>query len=360
MKKIYFLVMCLFASIGLYAQQITGLQVVEVLASDDFEDDEPWINFDQSGIDLTLNNALGGTQTYNWSDAWGGACVHLGKSAVSGEKCVQLHWGGTLVLQGFEIDPAKVYQLEIAVHPQGGMSGQWNNWAAVHLFVFDQSNIWQSQGIRTRLSNNDQAGGSPSLFAYDVWSGENGTEKFVNMLSFSEQIQAYTVNDAQDPAATGFWIPLKMVFKGNGDTEDPLIIDYYLNDIFIHTAVINDLVWKGDSMIGIQNGADNADLNRYDNFRLSVLGEPQGINPVTLKKLSVGQHEKGTLKINSDIHGKNTGYKLFNVTGMSVAQGVLTGETTAVPVGNLSAGVYILHVSDRQTGESRSIRTVIR
>ncbi len=360
MKKIYLLLLCVFASIGLYAQQITDLQVVEVLASDDFEDDEAWVNFDQPGVNLTLNNALGGNQTYTWSNAWGGACVHSGKSAVSGEKCVQLHWGGTVVLQGFEIDPTKVYQLEIAVHPQGGVSGEWNNWGAVHLFVFDQSNVWQTQGVRTRISNNEATGSSPSLLAYDVWVGEDGTEQFANLLEFPDQIQTYAINDAADPAATNFWIPLKMIFKGSGTTEDPLIIDYYLNNIFVQTAVIDNLVWKGDSMIGIQNGSDNADLTRYDNFKLSVLGEGSGIIPVVPEKLSVSQSEKGSLRITSDIYGKNTQYKLFNVTGMQAIQGILTDATTIVPVGNLTAGVYILQVTDKQTGVSKSIRTIIK
>jgi hypothetical protein len=363
MKRFNLLMMCLFATIGLYAQQITGLQVVEVLASDDFEDDTPWVNFDQPGVNLTLNNALGGTQTYNWSDVWGGACVHSGKSAVSGEKCVQLHWGGTLVLQGFEIDPAKVYQLEIAVHPEGSIDESgWNDWAAVHLFIFDQSNVWQQQGVRIRISNKNTTGNSPCLFAYDVWEGEDGIERYTNMLSFPDQLQTYAINDAKDATALGFWIPLKIIFKGEGTIENPLIIDFYLNDKFVTTQVFDDLVWKGDAMVGLQKtGPINSDdFARFDNFKLSVLGLGTGITPLAPEKLSVFQSGKESLKITSGIYGKDAGYKLLNVAGVSVAQGILIGETTLVPVGNLSAGVYILQVTDKQTGESKSIRTIIK
>ena len=248
----------------------TSLELDEVLASDDFEETEPWINFDQENVDTKLNNAMGGSQQYQWTNTWGGACVHEGKSAVDGNNCLQIHWGGTVRLQDFTIDPDKIYQLEVMVHPLGGISGEWNNWAAVHLFVFDQSNVWQNQGVKIRLSNNDVSGNSPALLALDVWEGEEGTERPVNLLNFSDKWQEYTIDDAED-GTPSFWVPLKLIFKGKGTTDNPFMIDFYLNDEYVASQSFDDLYWLGDSMIGFQNGSDNEDLCRFDNFKLSVM-----------------------------------------------------------------------------------------
>lgn len=254
-----------------------NLEIEEVLASDDFEDKEAWINFDQDQFNTSLSNALGGTQEYYWSNTWGGACVHAGKSAINGANCLQLHWGGTVSLQGFEIAPDKIYQLEVMVHPLGGISGEWNNWGAVHLFVFNNSNVWQSQGVRVRLSNNDASGGSPALLALDVWEGEEGIERPINLFEFSDKWQEYAIDDAND-GTPSFWVPLKLVFQGGGTEANPLVIDFYLNDKFIKTESFDNLFWLGDKMIGIQNGADNSDVCRYDNFKLSVMREANNSN----------------------------------------------------------------------------------
>lgn len=359
MKKIYLLVVFLVASVCLSAQQITGLQVVEVLASDDFEDDTPWVNFDNPEFNHKLNNALGGTQEYNWSDAWGGACVHEGKSATVGKNCVQLHWGGSLVLQGFEIDPEKVYQLEVMVHPLGGVSGEWNNWGAVQLFLFDNSNVWQSQGMKIRVSNNG-SGGSPALLAYDVWTGDDGVESAHNLLNFADQWAAYTIDDAND-GTSSFWIPLKLVFKGEGTATDPFIIDFYLNNKFVETATITDLVWKGDAMIGLQNGADNADVCRYDNFKLSELGKGAGIESSTKDdNISIKQVATGELEIQSDLYGQHVEYTLFSISGVIVAEGKLINSTTNITVNSLTSGAYILQVKDIKNGSSKTIRTIVK
>jgi hypothetical protein len=357
MKKMVLFTVSMFMLTGSYAQEITSVTTWEVLASDDFEK-TPWVNFDQPAAELQLNNALGGNQTCNWSGDWGGACIHAGKSAVSGQNCVQLHWGGTLVLQGFEIDPGKIYQLEIAIHPVGGMSGEWNNYSAVHLFIFDSPDVWQQQGIRVRVSNNDATGSSPSWFAYDTWDGEDGVERFDNLLQFHDDYNTYSINDAADATATHFWIPLKLVFTGEGTTENPLIMDFYLNNIFISTEKFENIVWKGDSMIGLQNTADNADITRFDNFKLSVA--KTGTNRATIagNKVTVKQVEKNSLLIQTNNYDTDTAYQLFNVAGIAVAKGVLnTSETT---VGNLLPGVYILHLTGKTTGYTRSIRTIVK
>lgn len=360
MKKNYLLLIALMISASsLYAQQLTGLKVLEVLASDDFEDDAAWVNFDQpTGINVNLNNALGGTQEYNWSNDWGGACVHGGKSAVSGNNCIQLHWGGTVRLQGFEINPDKIYQLEVMVHPLGGMSGEWNNWGAVHLFIFDQSNVWQTQGLRVRISNNGE-GGSPALLALDVWEGEAGTERPVNLLEFSDQWNEYTIDDAAD-ATPGFWIPLKLVFTGDGSAEKPLIIDFYLKDKFVATQTFNDIYWLGDSMIGLQNGSDNSDVCRYDNIKLSVLGVETGLNQTTTDKIILSQSNESNIEITSDIHGENIFYTLYNISGIAVKNGNLSNRITPVDSNNLTSGVYILQVKDNHNGNTRTIRTIIK
>lgn len=360
MKKIYFLVMSLLSFVFVQAQQIPNLKVAEVLASDDFEDDAPWVNFDQPGINTQLNNALGGTQSYQWLNTWGGAAVHEGKSAVNGAQCMQLHWGGNVSLQGFEIDPGKVYQLEVMVHPIGGKSGQWNNWAALHLFVFDNSNVWQEQGLRIRLSNNDPTGGSPSLLGLDVWEGEDGTERSVNIVSFSDKFLSYTINDAKDVAALNFWIPLKIVFKGEGSASNPFIIDFYLNDIFVGTETFNNLVWLGDRMIGLQNSSDNPDLTRYDNFKLSVLDNQSGIHSMEAGKIVVTQTGKGALQVTSDVYGKDTAYRLLNISGIAVAQGVLESNQTMIPTHNLPAGIYLLQIESDRQNSTKTIRVLLR
>ena len=362
MRKIYFLLLCLFASIGLYSQQITDLQEIEVLASEDFEDAVPWVNFDQMGYEaLTLNNAFGGTQSYNWSDAWGGACIHAGKSAVSGENCVQLHWGGTVTLQGFEIDPSEIYSLEVAVHPDGSIDGaNWNNWGSIHLFVFDQSNVWQEQGVRIRITNNNDAGNNPFRLAFDTWGGNSGTYRNRDIINFFDEASKYTLNDAKDASAINFWVPVKLIFTGAGTSEDPFILDFYLNGEFVGTESFDDLVWKGDSMIGLQKTGEGDDTARFDNFKLSLMGKTTGIKPVASEKISVWQSGKESLTIKSGIYGSNTEYKLFNIIGGLLMQNVLTDAETVVPAGHLPAGVYILQVTDNQTGASQSIRTIVK
>lgn len=359
MKKVYLLAVSLVVAICLNAQQLTGLQVVEVLASDDFEDDTPWVNFDSPDFNHSLNNALGGTQAYNWSDAWGGACVHEGKSATAGKNCVQLHWGGSLILQGFEIDAEKVYQLEVMVHPLGGVSDSWNNWGAIHLFVFDSSNVWQTQGMRVRVSNNGE-GESPARLAYDVWTGDNGDESFRDLLNFADQWAAYTIDDAND-GTPGFWIPLKLVFKGEGTVASPFIIDFYMNDKFVETATITDLVWKGDAMIALQNGADNSDVCRYDNFKLSLLGGGgSGIESTNVKKLTAIQNAIGELEVTSDVFGEGVVYTLYNIAGNTAVQGKLIDATTNVSVEGLVSGVYLLQVRDNESGASNTIRAIVK
>ncbi|MEA4983176.1 MAG: T9SS type A sorting domain-containing protein [Paludibacter sp.] len=359
MKKNYLFLIALVFSASVYAQQITGLQVLEVLASDDFEDDAAWVNFDQkTGIDVKLNNALGGTQQYNWSNEWGGACVHGGKSAVSGNNCIQLHWGGTVRLQGFEINPDKVYQLEVMVHPLGGKSGEWNNWGAVHLFVFDQSNVWQTQGVRVRISNNGE-GGSPALLALDVWEGEQGTERPVNLLQFSDKWTEYTIDDAKD-ATPGFWIPLKLVFRGEGSVAKPLIIDFYLKNKFVATQTFDNIYWLGDSMIGIQNGSDNSDVCRYDNIKLSVMSQGTGLKQTIAEEISVSQLKEGNLQIDSEINGENIGYTVYNISGIAVKKGNLSNRITLINSTDLTSGVYILQVKDHLTGNSKTVRTILK
>ncbi len=362
MKKIYFLGMCLFAMMSIHAQQITGVQVKEVLASDDFEDDIVWTNFDvtDAGLDLNLNNALGGTQTYNWSSAWGGAAIHPGKSAISGEKCLQLHWGGTLVLQGFEIDPEKIYQLEVMVHPIGGISGEWNNWGAIHLFIFDNYNIWQTQGMRVRVSNNSSAGQTPALLAYDIWQGEDGIEAAHDWLAFSDKWNEYTIDDAYDAAATNFWIPVKLIFRGEGTVDNPFIIDTYLNDKYAGSASITDMYWKGDSMIGLQNGASDDDVCRYDNIKLSVMENITGVSTLEKNKVVVLHPQKGILNVESDIYGKDIQYQLYSITGNVVAQGLLIERNTTISTEVFTPGVYIMNVFDSKSRINYSVKTLIK
>jgi len=360
MKKIIFIAICSVMAAWTYAQEITDVTAWEILASDDFEGRTPWISFDAPGAGVKLNNALGGTQTYSWANYWGGACIQDGRSAVSGNKCLQLHWGGTLPLQGFEINPAETYKLEVAVHPAEGV-GDWNNNACIHLFVFDNSDTWQSQGIRFRISNTDLSGPNPCGFDYDVWEGVTGTGRSGSGYNFSAQLQDYMINDAADPSATNYWLPVKMIFKGSGTVADPIIIDIYLNDTFVTTLTFNDIFWKGDSMIGLQrHSAGDNDVPRFDNFKLSVATSDQGsaFTIPTEKKLVINQPEKGQLTINYS--NANATYKLYNVAGIAVVQGALKGETTTISTRSIPAGAYILQLTDKTTGTSQSLRTILK
>jgi hypothetical protein len=168
MKKVSILSIFLCEAAMSFAQSIAGLQIAEIIASDDFNNRPCW-----SQSDSVLNNALGETQTLHWSNTLmnGSVGYKYGKSALTGSAALTFYWGGSFILRGFTIDTTKIYQLEIMVHPEGGSSGGWNNYSAVHLFAKDDKTVWQSTGIRSRISNNADTAGcnSPSRLAYDAW-----------------------------------------------------------------------------------------------------------------------------------------------------------------------------------------------
>jgi hypothetical protein len=385
MKKFTSLSLALCASTILFAQdpkqqpQITGVRVAEVLASDDFESGPAWKNWNLPEMaNYVLNNALGGTQTMNWSTAWGGAAIHSGKSAIYGNNCVQLHWGGCFVLQGFEIDPAKVYQLEVMVHPIGGPDDaeesetNWNNSAAIFLMVFDQSNAWQKQGLKIRISNHQGTGSNgtildtPSLLAFDVWEGEDGKESAHNVLQFQDHWQDFYIDAVateEQNRQTQFWIPFKIRFKGAGTVASPFIIDFYMNDIFCGTFTTTDLVWRGDNMIALHNGASNDDMCRFDNFKLSVMekGGETGLHKIEMDNANifVYQNKDGGLTVKSSIFGKNVVYTLYNISGVKVSTGVLAEEIITIS-GNFNAGVYVMRVHDNNTKTFTTAKVIVK
>jgi hypothetical protein len=280
MRRIYLFVgMCLMATIGLSAQSITGKQVTKVLTSDNFEGKTPWQNFDTQGIVTTLNNELGGDMDCYWgtSLAWGGACYNSDYSARNDSTCVQLHWGGTVALQGFTIDQAKTYQLEVDVHAGPSVAGGWNDWAGIHLYVLDDSQIWQTQGMRIRITNGNATGGNPNSVAYDVWEGQDGANRAGTAYSFNDKLAQVGLDDAKDASRVDYWIPVKIIFQGAATKESPMIADVYLNNEYAVTISTDSMVWFGDQMIGLQNSnTDGSDQTKFDNFKLSEMGVAGG------------------------------------------------------------------------------------
>ncbi|MBE0654736.1 MAG: T9SS type A sorting domain-containing protein [Bacteroidales bacterium] len=287
-----------------------------LLASDTFEDDTPWVNYDQEGAPVALNNALGGETNYSWSP-WAGIAVNDGNSAVGGTKCLQAHWGGIANIRGFIADPDETYQLELLVHPPSGNDGTWNNWAAIHLYTFDNTDVWQNQGFRIRLMNGGP-GGNPNNLAVDYWEGETGEYKIDFAYSWAENPSGVYINGAN---AAAFWIPVKIIFSGQGTTESPVKIDYYINNILRKSSIYNNIVWTGDRMIGLSNNGNDGDVARFDNIKLTRLQKTVNIRENELKpeheihiypnpagdyiqlEMSV-KPEKGLVYLLYDMHGR--------------------------------------------------------
>ncbi len=257
-------------------QAALGAGNIEVIASDDFEDDEHEISFDQPEYahQAPLNNALGGNQDYRWkpwTSTWDGGHIAKGKSARSGIQCMQIHKDGLLLLDGFTIDPTKIYQLEVDIHPGGGVSTDgWEDWAGIDLYTLKQpQHEWSEPAIRIRI-NNSIEGKAPFQINGDFFTYDNRTFNSSKIFDFNSNKQKYTMNDAvsNDPE---YWVPLKIVFSGEGSTENPIIIDYYLNNELVNTSSYKNIVWKNDWQIGIRAAGGSVAPSYFDNFKLSTL-----------------------------------------------------------------------------------------
>ena len=264
MKKLLFLL--LITANVINSQTITNVRVTNILGSDAFEGDTPWVNFDTPGYNFGFNNQLGGINSYSWSRAWGGAAINSGASASGGSQSMQIHWGGIVPIQGFIYNSSKIYKFEVMVHPPSGNDGTWNNWGAVHLFCSNNSNLWQTTGLRIRLTNGGP-GGNPNRLAIDLWEGESGTYRFVEVKDFSANPNDYLV----DGTSGKYWIPLMIEFTGAGNATNPLKVDFYLNQTFVGSQSFNNLAGLGDNLIGLSQNGNDGDVAKFDNVKISEL-----------------------------------------------------------------------------------------
>lgn len=343
MKKLTLFATMLLCTTFLSAQLITNTTVSKVLASEDFESKTPWINYDQTGANTVLSNSQGGTGSYNWSTTWGGACVNNNESAIGGTNCMQVHWGGYTILEGFIIDLTKIYQLEVMVHPAGGNDGTWNNCAAIHLFTFDDSNLWQTQGLRIRLANGG-AGGNPNTLYADWWEGEAGTYTNSMILDYSANLADYYINSDNTAA---YWIPLKVIFTGQGTKASPFLIDYYLNNKFVGSQSLNSLYWLGDQMIGFGRYGSDSDHGKFDNLKISVLSQSStGINSINAGGNYYFNNKDCSINFKGNSLNSSTHYDLFNSIGLRVFSGIFEGTKAIIPQSKLHKGVYIAKINN--------------
>ncbi len=364
-KKLLLVTWMLFAIIGIsYSQAINNVRVEEVLASDDFEDDAEWVLFDnpQYADQAALNNALGGTKSYcwkPWSPTWGGGCVQIQKSARTGTKSMQLFWDGLLLLDGFTIDSTKIYQLEVDIHPGGGTSDGWNQWAGIDLYTPNQpAHEWSEPAIRIRITNNDTPGNAPFQVHGDFFTGEYRTYNSSLIIDFNSNKQNYTLPNVVDNTSE-FWVPLKIIFKGEGTSENPIIIDYYLNNTFVGSASYQNITHKNDWMIGLRDAASTSD-SYFDNFKLSLLGLDTSTKITTSRddEITVFQSTKNSLNIQSNHYGRDIYYEIYNITGRKVLEDPLINEKTTVSTDNMK-GVYILKILDKKKGTIRTKSIII-
>ena len=352
MRKVTFFTMLLCVNL-LNAQLIKNTTVSKVLSSEDFENKSAWVNYDQAGASLLLDNSQGGTEPYKWSSAWGGAAVNGDQSAIGGLKSMQVHWGGYAILGGYTIDLTKINQIEVMIHPADGNDGTWNNWAALHLFTFESSELWQSQGLRIRLMNGG-AGGNPNSLGIDVWEGEAGTYRNASIIDFNANSSDYYVNGT----TANYWVPLKIVFTGGGTTANPFLIDFYLNNKFVGSQTLNSLYWLGDSMIGFGRAGGN-DPAKFDNIKISLLTTTTGIN--TIKQDDNYYFNNSDFSINFKGSSLNISkrYELFNTIGMKIYSGLFDGAKAIIPSTKLLKGVYIAKIYNGNDVNT-SLRFVVR
>ena len=349
MKKIILLIF-ISLSFTVRAQLITNVSVSNILGSDSFEGNTPWVNFDSQGYNRSLNNQLGGVQNFSWSSDWGGAAINSGASASGGTQSMQIHWGGVERIQGFVYNSSKIYQLELLVHPAGGNDGTWNNWAAIHLFVANNSNLWQTTGIRIRL-NNGGAGASPNQLALDIWEGAQVNYVGVTVKDFNSNPLDYYV----DGTSAKYWIPLKIVFTGAGNTNSPFKIDFYLNNSFMGSQSITNLTGFGDGLIGFSRNGSDSDNAKFDNIVLTELrnGTPTEIQRTgNSNEIPYFSCENNTLNTNYTSDSLIT-FDVISTQGTIVYRGNISGNNTKIPMDKFDRGIYFIRINN--SAESKPV-----
>lgn len=333
----------------------TGACEQVVITSDTFEDDTAWLNYDQTNAPVALNNGLGGTGQYTWS-TWGGITVNSGNSATGGTKCLQAHWGGLFNLQGFEIDPDVIYQLEVMVHPPGGNDGTWNNWGAVHLMTLNNNDVWQTQGFRVRLTNGG-SGNNPNHCTVDYWLGEDSVYGNTEILNFDADSSSVYVDGVN---SSDFWIPVKLIFTGEGTTSSPFCIKYFLNDTLRASQEYTNVFQTGDRMIGFSNNGNSQDVARFDNFKLTKIDLEKTTSSSGVTNFETGflvypnpTEGEVQLTINGD-EPKNLSYKLYDLNGRLLQKKEIDQEKTTIVLNKYRSSIYILQIFEN----NKSVETL--
>ncbi|MEA4983175.1 MAG: T9SS type A sorting domain-containing protein [Paludibacter sp.] len=347
---------------GVFSPSITNTTVSSVLTSDNFENQSEWARCS------SLNNQLGGVENHSWY-YWGGQLAWPGISAVGGTKAMGVVWGGIVPLTGFAINTDSIYQIECLVHSTGGNDGTWNNWSGVHLFASDDTNIWQNSGVRIRLQNGATGIGfsNPSRLITEWWEGINNTYHNVEVNDFSADPTVYQINGANE---NNFWIPLKLIFTGAGNSYSPLKIDYYLNDTFVGSTSLDNLSGLGDRMLGLARYGTSNDNAAFDNFKLTKLrnNTPSYVNsfmtnsievkdPVN-KEFSVQYNNKSLgIEIYSATNSPAE-YQIYNLAGIPLYTGNITKNKTVVATNELHRGVYIVKIVNLSSSKTETFKVI--
>jgi len=338
--------------------------VSSILTSDNFESQTYWARC------TNLNNQLGGNANYSWF-YWDGQLVWPGYSAIGGNKSMGVVWSGVVPLSGFTINPDSIYQIESLVHPTGGNDGAWNNYSGLHLYAINNTDIWQSTGVRVRLSNGTIGigYGNPNRLIVDLWEGSTGAYRNIEVYDFSNNPNLYKINGT---SGTYFWIPLKLIFKGAGTNVNPLKIDYYLNNTFLGSTSFNNLTSLGNSMIGCARYGTSDDHGAFDNFKITKLKStlPANVRFVTTDAIEVLDKKNEpfsilynknnhTLEINSTINSLAT-YQIYNLAGVKLYSGNIIGGKTILSVDKLNTGIFIVNRIDSLTPMTKSFKILVQ
>jgi len=333
MKKIYLLALNICFSTLLFAQQITNIEEDVVLGSYDFEGVTQWQAFNQAGAPTAFNNALGGSESYNWP-AYAGLAVNPTASDVSGTKCLQSQFAAVTNIEGFVIDPNEIYQFEFMLHNRGG-----GGWAGVHLFTLDRAPagvFTETQGIRLRFMN-----GSGGYLVTDYWKDGAKPEHAIYGVNDNAAIDYYV--DGYNNL--DYWIPVKIIFTGEGTTASPVKIDYYIDGTFVKSGeyIIDS---RGDNRLGIMNAGGDADLPKYDNVKITKM-KPSTLSIDKLEQQELAVYPNPAtdfiqLTLNAE-KSANLRYNIFDLTGKSIKSSVYT-DNQNIDVSSLQKGVYFAQV----------------
>ncbi|WP_430813810.1 T9SS type A sorting domain-containing protein [Carboxylicivirga sp. RSCT41] len=311
-----------------------GIQDV-VLGSYDFEAVTAETTFNQTGAPTYFNNALGGTKNYNWP-AYGGLAVNASAGAIGGAQCLQSQWAAVTNIEGFVIDPKEIYQLEFMLHNRGG-----SGWAGVHLFTIDRDPVGvfnETQGIRLRFMN-----GSGGYLVTDYWKDGAKQEDAIYGANDNAEIDYYVDGYAN----ADYWIPVKIIFTGEGTVASPVKIDYYIDGTLVKSGeyVIDS---RGDNRLGIMNHGSDADLPMYDNVKITKMKSvATAIGNMEQQDVNVTVYPNPAtdfIQIKWDGEkSANLRYNIFDMTGKLIKSSAFS-DNQNIDVSSCQLGVYYVQV----------------